>query len=273
MCTVHRYFSTSEYLTQYTEGPVHTGPKSQVTWGQSVWSQPLRAWKSWLTTSNGILSPKSQVTWGQSVWSQPLRAWKSGLTTSHGSQVLSPKSLEANPCDLSRWEHGSRDLPLHTGSQVLSPESLEANMCNLNGWEHGSWDLPLHTGFKSQVLSHLRPIRAISVVESMEVGTYHFTWVSSLKTWVTWGQSVQSQLSRAWKLGLTTSHGVLSPKPRVTWGQSVQSQPLRAWKLGLTTSYGVPSPKSPKYDWMPTWQHFLEVRLGTCAENLGWAKT
>jgi hypothetical protein len=61
------------------------------------------------------------------VQSQPLRAWKLGFATSHGSQVPSPKydmddaymaatflggeawdkSLEVNPCNLSRQEHGS----------------------------------------------------------------------------------------------------------------------------------------------------------------------
>jgi hypothetical protein len=40
------------------------------------------------------------------------------------------------------------------------------------------------------------------------------------------------------------SHGVPSPKSQVTWGQSMQSQLLRARKLGLTTSHGVPSLKS-----------------------------
>ena len=34
-------------------------------------------------------------------------------------------------------------------------------------------------------------------------------------------------------------------KSRLTLGQSVQSQLLRAWKLGLTTLHGVPSSKSP----------------------------
>ena len=33
--------------------PLYTYPKSQVTWGQSVPSQPLRAWKLRLTTSHG----------------------------------------------------------------------------------------------------------------------------------------------------------------------------------------------------------------------------
>ena len=40
------------------------------------------------------------------------------LTTAgwtHVSQCLSPSSLEVNPCNLSRWGHGSWDLPLHTG--------------------------------------------------------------------------------------------------------------------------------------------------------------
>ena len=29
------------------------------------------------------------------------------------------------------------------GPQVLSPKSLEINLCNVNHSEHGSWDLPL----------------------------------------------------------------------------------------------------------------------------------
>ena len=36
--------------------------------------------------------------------------------------------------------------------QVLSPSSLEVNPCNLIYEEHGSWDLPIRKG--SQVLSH-----------------------------------------------------------------------------------------------------------------------
>ena len=36
-------------------------------------------------------SPKSQFTRGQSVQSQPLRAWMLGFAISHGSQVVSPK--------------------------------------------------------------------------------------------------------------------------------------------------------------------------------------
>jgi hypothetical protein len=43
------------------------------------------------------------------------------------------------------------------------------------------------------------------------------------------------------------AHKVPGPKSQITLGQTVQSSLLRAWKLGLTTSQRVPSP-SPKYD-------------------------
>ena len=46
----------------------------------------------------------------------------------------------------------------------------------------------------------------------------------------------------------------------------MQSQPLRAWKLGLTTPQG-PKSQVPSMTWMPTWQHFLEMRLGTSVED------
>ena len=39
---------------------------------------------------------------------------------------------------------------------------------------------------------------------------------------------------------------------------------LRAWKLGLTTSQWS---QVPSMTWMLTWQHFLEVGLGTCVES------
>jgi hypothetical protein len=38
------------------------------------------------------------------------------------SQVLIPKSLEINPCNLNCREHESWDLPIHIGSQVLRPK-------------------------------------------------------------------------------------------------------------------------------------------------------
>ena len=58
------------------------------------------------------------------------------------------------------------------------------------------------------------------------------------------------------------SHGIPSPKPRVTWGQSVQSQMLRAWKLGLTTSYMVPNPKSQVWHGCPHGKSFWRRGLG-----------
>ena len=61
---------------------------------------------------------------------------------------------------------------------------------------------------KSQVPSHLRSICTISTVESMEVGTYHFT------------------------------RDLMFQVPTTTW--------------------------------MPSWQHFLEVRLGTWVAS--WVK-
>ena len=107
----------------------------------------------------------------------------------------------------------------------------------------------------SQVLgpSHMRPIHAISAVESMEVGTYHFTRVPShmrsiraistverMKVGIyhfTWGQSMQSQPSRTWKLGLTTSHGsqVLSPKSHEVNPCNLNRQEHGSWDLPLHT--------------------------------------
>ena len=37
---------------------------------------------------------------------------------------------------------------------------------------------------------------------------------------------------------------VASPKSQVTFGESMQYQLLRAWKVGLTTSSGIPNPRS-----------------------------
>ena len=48
-----------------------------------------------------------------------------------------------NPCNLSRWEHGSRDLPLIThGSQGLSPKyDMDVYMATLFGGE--AWEFVL----------------------------------------------------------------------------------------------------------------------------------
>ena len=62
-----------------------------------VLGRPLDTFLWVLTISSSRLSTrvwsglKSQLNWGQSEQSQPLRAWRLGLSTWHGSQVLSPK--------------------------------------------------------------------------------------------------------------------------------------------------------------------------------------
>ena len=75
-----------------------------------------------------------------------------------------------------------REVGTYHFKMIPSLKSLQVNPCNLSRREHGSWDLPLHTGpkFKSQVT--FRSILAISTVESMEVGTYHFTKVPTVKS-------------------------------------------------------------------------------------------
>ena len=62
------------------------------------------------------------------------------------------------------------------------------------------------------------------------------------------------------------SHGSQVLSLKSLDGQSVQSQQLRAWKLGLTTSH-MSQVLIPSMIWMPTWQHILEMKLGTCVEN------
>ena len=63
-----------------------------------------------------------------------------------GSQVLSPVSLEVNPCNLRCWEHGSWDLPLHTWFQILSPKyDMDAHMARV--FEGEAWDLCSELGW------------------------------------------------------------------------------------------------------------------------------
>jgi hypothetical protein len=74
------------------------------------------------------------------------------------------------------------------------------------------------------------------------------------------GHCVVASSSTTFKVVPLRVPKVLSSK--VPLGQSVQSQVLRAWKLGLHTG-----PQVASMTWMPTWQHFWEVRLGTCLES------
>jgi hypothetical protein len=63
------------------------------TWTSSTFSTHESAWSVMVTGSQSRVwsGPWSQVTGGQFMQSQPLRAWKLGLTTSSWSKVLGPK--------------------------------------------------------------------------------------------------------------------------------------------------------------------------------------
>ena len=67
-------------------------------------------------------SMRTQVKMGR--YYIPTHPWKNdGKALRAGSHgVLSPKSLEVNPCKLICWDYGNLDLPFHMRSQVLSPK-------------------------------------------------------------------------------------------------------------------------------------------------------
>ena len=101
--------------------------------------------------------------------------------------ALSPKSLEVNPCNFNRWEHGGWDLSLHTG-----PKSLEVDPCDLSRWEHGSWDLPLPSWSKILGLKHDMDTYMATVVEG-EVRwgeVWDLCW-----EWVGWSKKLDPTLS------------------------------------------------------------------------------
>ena len=62
-------------------------------------------------------------------------------------------------------------------------------------------------------------------------------WVPSPKSQFTWGRSVQSQLLRAWKVGLTTSHMVRSLKSQV-WHGCLYGNAFWRWGLQLVLRVG-----------------------------------
>ena len=82
--------SLHTWLTQcLLFGPVHT--RSQVTWAQSVQSQPLRTWKVGHTTSHGFPSLKSQA-WheclhGNTFWRWGLSAMSKVGQSKHQTQL------------------------------------------------------------------------------------------------------------------------------------------------------------------------------------------
>ena len=81
-------------------------------------------------TSIWLLHMQSDMQWRQQQQTTPLQTCRL-RAMSHGSQVLSPKSLEVNPCNLSRWEFGSWDLLLYTGLK-----SLVSSMTWMSTWQH-----------------------------------------------------------------------------------------------------------------------------------------
>ena len=109
-----------------------------------------------------------------------------------------------------------------------SPSHLRSILCNLNCWEHGCWDFPLYTW--SQILS----------VKSLEV------------------IPVQSQLLRAWMLGLTTSHGVLSPKSQV-WHGCLHDDTYWRWGLGFVLRVGLSKKLDPTLN--TSLSHFLHYNI------------
>ena len=195
----------------------------------------------------------------------------------HFTWVPSPKSLEVNLCNLSCWEHGSWELPLHTvpKSQVTWGQFVQSHLLR-------AWKLGITTSHGSQPPSHLRSICAISAVESMKVGNYHFILFPSPKSLEVNLCNLSCWEDASWELPLHTV-----PKSQVTWGQFVQSQLLRAWKLRITTSHcsqvlshlrlicaisavermkvGTYHPKSPSI----TRLLFLEWSLGACLARAG----
>ena len=98
--------------------------------------------------------PSSQVTWGPSVQSQPLRACRLGVTASQGSQVVSPKPLEVNLCNANHWEHGGWELLLHKGPKY----DMDAYMPTLC-WDE-AWDFVLRVGLSKLLDSPLHKSHA-----------------------------------------------------------------------------------------------------------------
>ena len=148
-----------------------------------------------------------------------------------------PKSLEVNPCNLDRPEHGSWNLPLRLRSiRAIStvqsmevgtchftrgPKSLEVNPCNLDRPKHGSLGLITSKG----VPCRLRSIHAISTVQSKEVETYHFTGdPKSLEV-------DPCNLNRP-EHGSWDYHFTRGPKP-LEVNPCNLDRPEHAWKLGL----------------------------------------
>ena len=69
------------------------------------------------------------------------------------------------------------------------------------------------------------------------------------------------------------SYGIPKLKSHLSWGQSVQSQPLRAWKLRFIAAYRFRGVLSPSLTWMSARQHiFLEGEARDLCWEFGQAK-
>ena len=139
------------------------------------------------------------------------------------SQVLSLKSLEANACNLSCWEHGSRDLSLHIGSQVLIPKyDMDAYMATLFGVRLGT-RVETWVKFVAYICiiywtAHTRP-KILCIRKSK----LYYNGYTSHTSMVSWGSKVGT-LTPCWDLrtwvGIGT-HGPMWTNPRK---QSVQKK-------------------------------------------------
>jgi hypothetical protein len=135
--------------------------------------------------------------------------------------------ITSEPHINSRLGAANFELPISTGICTLL--YLTATMTILNipiseGREICEGDAKgrFPRGPKSQVTSHLRSIRAISAVESIEVGKYNFTrgsksCVPSMTTWMsTWQHFLERRLGGlCWELGQAKSQTQLSKQ--VPW--------------------------------------------------------
>ena len=97
-------------------GAVHMGLKSQVTWGQSMQSQPLGGWKLGFTSSHGVSSLKSQL-WHGCLHDDTFWRWDLGL----GMQVGSSKKLDPTliPSLVSIIAWNNQDLTLMILNHIL----------------------------------------------------------------------------------------------------------------------------------------------------------
>ena len=111
-------------------------------------------WPSWDSPKNPLASTNVCKLSNFLTWMLVRKKEKGKLrASSNGVPSSSLNSHEVNPSNLSRREHESWNLPLHTGSQVLSPKyDMHAYMATLSEGE--AWDL----NEEQHILIHWGPI-------------------------------------------------------------------------------------------------------------------